>query len=115
MGAVRNPVCDVSSMVASSDIPDWCCKEALGDKKFTLSPSMTDLARMRACSPAAYAAEAAAVPHLFFIGAADRRVPPSQGLLHGKLLKEKGAKAVLTYCFPEDAHPLAAPRTSLQH
>mmetsp|Transcript_113151 Transcript_113151/g.320237 ORF Transcript_113151/g.320237 Transcript_113151/m.320237 type:complete len:847 (-) Transcript_113151:168-2708(-) len=112
---VRNPVCDISSMVASSDIPDWCCKEALGDaKKFTLSPSLEDLAAMRACSPAAYVQGAAAVPHLFLIGAADRRVPPSQGLLHGKLLKEKGAKVVTTYVFPEDAHPLSRPRTNLQ-
>jgi acylaminoacyl-peptidase len=113
--AVRNPVCDISTMVASSDIPDWCCKEALGDKsKFTLCPSLEDLATMRACSPAAYVASAAAVPHLFCIGGADRRVPPSQGLLHGKILKEKGAKVVSTYMFPEDAHPLSRPRTNLQ-
>jgi len=112
---VRNPVCDVSSMVASSDIPDWCWKEALNDaKKFSLSPSLEDLAAMRACSPAAHAEGAAAVPHLFLIGGADRRVPPSQGLLHGKLLKEKGAKVVATYVFPEDAHPLSRPRTNLQ-
>merc|ERR1711920_975476 len=33
---IRNPVCDISSMVTSSDIPEWCFKEALGDiKKFT--------------------------------------------------------------------------------
>merc|ERR1712176_779224 len=101
---LRNPVCDISSMVASSDIPDWCFKEALGDvKKFTLSPTMGDLTAMRACSPAAHAKAAAAVPHLFFIGSADRRVPPSQGLVHGQLLKEHGAKFISTYVFPEDA------------
>lgn len=112
---LRNPVCDISSMVAVSDIPDWCYREAIGDvAAFSLAPSMSVLAKMRACSPAAHASTAASVPHLFLLGNKDVRVPPSQGILHAKLLKEKGAKNVETIMFPADSHPLARTRTSMQ-
>lgn len=31
-GVMRNPVTNISAMIAASDIPDWCYVEALGSE-----------------------------------------------------------------------------------
>lgn len=51
---VRNPVCNLSLMVGTTDIPDWCFVEAYGSKGktfFTEAPSMEHLSVLYSKSP----------------------------------------------------------------
>lgn len=104
-----NPVIDIASMSATSDIPDWCVVEALGGK------DLMPLAQIYASSPekmgAMYAASPIAnvhnvkVPTLLLLGKEDLRVPYSQGLLFHRILKARGLE---TQCFIyDDVHGLA--------
>ena len=52
--AVRNPVCNISSMVGISDIPDWCYVEAYGQtcfEKYTDAPTPDHLEKFYNASP----------------------------------------------------------------
>jgi acylaminoacyl-peptidase len=52
--AARNPVCNLSLMVGTSDIPDWCFVEIYGKegkKYFSESPSVDDLCQFHQKSP----------------------------------------------------------------
>lgn len=54
VAAVRNPVCNISLMVGTSDIPDWCYVEACGTegkKVFTEAPSPEYLSLFYNISP----------------------------------------------------------------
>ena len=103
VAAMRNPVTDISSMLGSSDIPDWCAAEALIGYSSRSGTSRTkeslefdpvaqlnedNLIRMRRVSPVHWIANVRA-PTLMLLGAKDRRVPPSQGLHYTQLLKNR--------------------------
>ncbi|KAG8658648.1 acylamino-acid-releasing enzyme isoform X2 [Manihot esculenta] len=52
--AARNPVCNLASMVGTTDIPDWCYVETYGldgKHKFTEAPSAEDLRLFYSKSP----------------------------------------------------------------
>ena len=52
--AARNPVCNISSMVGITDIPDWCYVEAYGSNGksiFTEAPSAEHLTHFYNKSP----------------------------------------------------------------
>lgn len=52
--AIRNPVCNLSLMVGTTDIPDWCYVGAYGSKGksvFTEAPSAEHLAVLHGKSP----------------------------------------------------------------
>lgn len=54
VAAVRNPVCNLSLMVGTTDIPDWCYVESYGTSgkdQFTAAPSEEDLALFYSKSP----------------------------------------------------------------
>lgn len=54
---LRNPVCNVSSMVGITDIPDWCYVEAFGKEAletYSEAPSANDLSVLYQCSPIAH-------------------------------------------------------------
>lgn len=106
----RNPVIDIASMSAISDIPDWCVAEALGGK------DLMPLAQIYAGSPekmgAMYAASPIAnvhkvkVPTLLLLGKEDLRVPFSQGLLFHRILKARGLEETRCFIY-DDVHGLA--------
>lgn len=55
--AVRNPVCNIASMVGTTDIPDWCYFEAYGTKGksiYTEAPSAEHLSHFFSMSPIAH-------------------------------------------------------------
>ena len=55
--AIRNPVIDMASMWASSDIPDWCfCEGGLTYDPAT-PPSGEDMTVLRSKSPIVYASK----------------------------------------------------------
>ncbi|MBA0651675.1 hypothetical protein Goklo_018981, partial [Gossypium klotzschianum] len=80
--AARNPVCNLSSMVATTDIPDWCYVESYGSKGktiFTEAPSAEHLTHFYSKSPILHISKVKA-PTIFLLGAQDLRVPVSGGL-----------------------------------
>ncbi|XP_021910893.1 acylamino-acid-releasing enzyme-like [Carica papaya] len=80
--AVRNPVCNIASMVGTTDIPDWCYFEAYGTKGksiYTEAPSAEHLSHFFSMSPIAHLSKVK-TPTLFLLGAQDLRVPVSNGL-----------------------------------
>ena len=113
--ALRNPVTDIGAMVASTDIPDWCFVETLGIDAYDDDPSPETLAAMRAKSPVAHVGAVAERkrPVLMLIGAADRRVPPTNGLRYAAALRAAGGTCHVRV-FPEDAHGLVKPRTEFE-
>eukprot|EP00959_Pyramimonas_sp_CCMP1952_P346296 7252751-Pyramimonas_sp.AAC.2 len=53
-GVLRNPVCNIATMVGATDIPDWCYVEAFGKgcAPYNSVPTPADLERMFEVSPA---------------------------------------------------------------
>ena len=117
---MRNPVTDLPSMLAVTDIPDWCHVEALGSmtdadgtasRYADLYADPETLAVMHRASPSAHVSNVKA-PVLMLIGGKDRRVPPSQGLAYANELRRRGV-TVKTNFYPEDGHALDRPQTEL--
>jgi dipeptidyl aminopeptidase/acylaminoacyl peptidase len=73
----RNPVCDIPAMLATTDIPDWCYLETLGDLGQQPLVTAQQVARMFTLSPISKI-ESIHARLLLLVGAKDKRVPPSQ-------------------------------------
>eukprot|EP00047_Mylnosiga_fluctuans_P014341 m.37631 g.37631 ORF g.37631 m.37631 type:complete len:693 (+) comp5455_c0_seq1:1276-3354(+) len=106
---LRNPVIDIPSMAAITDIPDWCFVECglAYDNAARVQPlSSTAFAAMQKASPVEHVAQVQA-PTLLLLGGQDQRVPPSQGLQWHNMLRAKGVEARVLW-FPDDGHALAS-------
>ncbi|KAL2937115.1 Acylamino-acid-releasing enzyme 1 [Bienertia sinuspersici] len=113
--AARNPVCNLSLMVGTSDIPDWCFVESYGIEgkaKFTNAPTKEHLNVLYDKSPIAHVNKVK-TPTLFLIGAQDLRVPSSNGLQYAQALKERGVE-VKIIVFPEDIHAIEKPQSDFE-
>lgn len=113
--AVRNPVCNIASMVGTTDIPDWCYFEAYGTKGksiYTEAPSAEHLSHFFSMSPIAHLSKVK-TPTLFLLGAQDLRVPVSNGLQYLRALKEKGVE-VKAIVFPNDIHGIDRPQSDFE-
>ncbi|XP_017226987.1 acylamino-acid-releasing enzyme isoform X2 [Daucus carota subsp. sativus] len=113
--AVRNPVCNLSLMVGTTDIPDWCYVGAYGSKGkslFTEAPSAEHLAELYRKSPISHVSKVKA-PTLFLLGAMDVRVPIPDGLQYARALKEKGVE-VKIIVFPNDVHAINRPQSDFE-
>jgi acylaminoacyl-peptidase len=78
---MRNPVINITTMSATTDIPDWCYVEALGSdmKYYDLDNSNVDVMnQMYLSSPIRYVDQMKAAT-LILLGREDRRVPMAQG------------------------------------
>ncbi|KAJ8627118.1 hypothetical protein MRB53_020425 [Persea americana] len=112
---VRNPVCNLSLMVGTTDIPDWCYVEAYGSKGktfFTEAPLMEHLSVLYSKSPISHLSKVK-TPTLFLLGAQDLRVPVSNGLQYARALKEKGVD-VKVIVFPNDVHAIERPQSDFE-
>jgi acylaminoacyl-peptidase len=67
---------------------------------------------MREKSPVRYVKDVRA-PVLMLLGAADLRVPPTNGLRYAAALREAGGRCDVRV-FPEDSHGLTLPRTEFE-
>ncbi|NXB81421.1 ACPH enzyme, partial [Donacobius atricapilla] len=128
---VRNPVVNIASMVATTDIPDWCLTETGLPYKPDALPDPAQWTEMLHKSPIRYvdrvcqcsvspslsvpssSASAEAVlllqvraPVLLMLGEDDRRVPPKQGLEYYRALKARGVPTRLLW-YPGNNHALA--------
>ncbi|CAN1841302.1 Acylamino-acid-releasing enzyme [Linum perenne] len=113
--AARNPVCNLASMVGSTDIPDWCYFEVYGSEgkdKFTEATSAADLAIFHSKSPISHISKVK-TPTIFLIGAQDLRVPPSNGIQYARALKEKGVQTKMII-FPNDVHGIERPQSDYE-
>nr|XP_019709014.1 acylamino-acid-releasing enzyme 1 isoform X1 [Elaeis guineensis] len=115
VAAVRNPVCNLSLMLGTTDIPDWCYVEAFGSEGkdyFSEAPSAEYLKLFYNKSPISHLSKVKA-PVLFLLGAQDLRVPVSNGLQYARALREKGVE-VKVIVFPEDVHGIERPQSDFE-
>lgn len=108
---ITNPVIDMSSLHATSDIPDWCYNYGLGrqDYDYKWVPSGDDLAKMFESSPMSRYQQAN-VPTLMLLGSKDLRVNMYQGMRWYQLLKARGVDAMCKV-YP-DMHALNLPKVA---
>ncbi|KAJ1295574.1 hypothetical protein BS78_01G234700 [Paspalum vaginatum] len=115
VGAARNPVCNLSLMIGTTDIPDWCYTVACGTegKQYASeSPSPEHIRLFYQKSPIAHVSKVKA-PLLMLLGGADLRVPISNGLQYARSLRERGSE-VKIMMFPEDIHEINIPRSDFE-
>lgn len=115
VAAARNPVCNLSLMIGTTDIPDWCYAVACGTETRRLaseSPSLDHLRIFHQKSPIAHISKVKA-PLLMLLGGADLRVPASNGLQYARALRERGGE-IKTIMFPEDTHEIDIPRSDFE-
>ncbi|XP_044953945.1 acylamino-acid-releasing enzyme 2-like isoform X1 [Hordeum vulgare subsp. vulgare] len=122
--AARNPVCNLSLMIGTTDIPDWCYAVACGAEARRLaseSPPLDHLRILHQKSPIAHISKVKA-PLLMLLGGADLRVPASNGLqvrasiafdMYARALRERGVE-IKTIMFPEDTHEIDIPRSDFE-
>ncbi|KAG8091598.1 hypothetical protein GUJ93_ZPchr0012g20436 [Zizania palustris] len=113
--AARNPVCNLSLMVGTTDIPDWCFVEIYGKEGknyFSESPPVDVLCQFHQKSPISHISKVL-TPTLFLLGAQDLRVPVSNGLQYARALKERGVETKIIV-FPEDIHGLDKPQSDFE-
>ena len=86
-GTLWNPVVDLPAMLGTTDIPEWCAAEGYGSAAFRWPLSPAQLSELYARSPISKV-DNVAVPSLMLLGAADSRVPPTQGRQYVAALQE---------------------------
>jgi acylaminoacyl-peptidase len=110
---LRNPVINMTHLVATSDIPDWAWVETFGLQGFTDKrkaqfgvASPDDLKRMFEVSPVSHLGKAGLPPPtLMHLGFGDRRVPHSQGMEWVRALRHMNA-SVEVMRYPKDGHAI---------
>lgn len=112
---MRNPVTNIASMITSTDIPDWCLGEVMGeyDQSEFRGPTSDQLIKMYEKSPVSRVHQVKA-PTLVALGLVDLRVPPSQGLEWFHSLRSLGVPAKLLK-YPQDCHSLNLVTTEADH
>ncbi|OMO95588.1 hypothetical protein COLO4_15764 [Corchorus olitorius] len=113
--AARNPVCNISSMVGITDIPDWCYMETYGSNGksvFTDAPTDEHLSKFYSKSPISHISKVK-TPTLILLGAQDLRVPVSNGLQYSRALKERGVETKVIV-FPNDIHGIDRPQSDFE-
>jgi len=114
--AMRNPVTNIASMFTSTDIPDWCLAEAIGNESNQLEfrgPTADQIMKMYEKSPVSRVKEVKA-PTLIALGLVDLRVPYSQGMEWYHSLKSLGVPTKLLR-YPKDNHALDRDTTEADH
>ncbi len=112
---MRNPVTNIASMITSTDIPDWCLGETVGecDQSKFRGPTADLLVTMYEKSPVKLVHQVKA-PTLLALGLVDLRVPPSQGMEWFYSLKSQGVPTKLLK-YPKDCHSLNLVTTEADH
>ncbi|BHF59724.1 hypothetical protein SprV_0100268500 [Sparganum proliferum] len=130
----RNPVTNLTTMIGTSDIPDWCWEEAgLGKQSQNwdrehpeqscrswspaiLPSSAEDFTKLLKASPISYITPDWKAPLLMCLGLKDLRVPNSQGLQFVHTLRanlgDRAEEMCQTLGFPTESHPIESPAAS---
>lgn len=115
---LRNPVCNIATMVRLTDIPDWCFIEAWGVKtgrqRAGANPTQEDLEKFESVSPIAHVGKVVA-PVLMLLGGGDRRVPLDDPKRYLNAIQHRdGAPSTRLVVFPKDGHALDKPQTEFE-
>uniref|UniRef100_A0AAY4EF75 acylaminoacyl-peptidase n=1 Tax=Denticeps clupeoides TaxID=299321 RepID=A0AAY4EF75_9TELE len=102
----RNPVINLSTMLGSTDIPDWCVVEAGYDYGTDVMLDAVAVGKMLDKSPLRYAPQVK-TPVLLTLGEDDRRVPPKQGIEYYRSLKARQVPVRLLW-YQGNNHSLSA-------
>jgi hypothetical protein len=110
--AIRNPVTDLPSMMATTDIPDWVIGQTTDlDLDSNFPPSNDLLKKMKESSPI-YLAHNCVTPSLICLGKLDKRVNFFNGMYYHEALKKNKCETKLLL-YPEDSHPLSSIETEI--
>ncbi|XP_065103865.1 acylamino-acid-releasing enzyme isoform X1 [Paramisgurnus dabryanus] len=101
----RNPVTNLTSMIGSTDIPDWCMVEAGYDFNTNIQLNPAVLEQMLNQSPIKHVTKVK-TPVLLMLGEDDRRVPNKQGIEYYKALKALQVPVRLLW-YPGNNHSLS--------
>ena len=105
-GVLWNPVVDLPAMLGATDIPEWVAAEGLGDAlRWPLTSAQVGELHRR--SPISVVDHVDA-PALMLLGAADRRVPHSQGRQWVAALQSRPGAEVVALEFPAQGHAIGA-------
>jgi acylaminoacyl-peptidase len=110
--AIRNPVTDLVSSMATTDIPDWVLGQSTDlDVDCNYPPSQEVYNKMYQASPV-FLTKNCTTPSLICLGKVDKRVSLFNGLYYYHAIKKNKCEAKLLV-YPEDAHPLSSPETEV--
>lgn len=104
VASTRNPVTNCALMVGLTDIVDWVYHEVGLEYSTKKAPTAAEYSVMFNMSPIAHI-DKVKTPILMLLGAADRRVPPQQGVDYYRILKSRGVDARLLM-YPDAGHSL---------
>jgi len=107
---MRNPVTNIATLSAVTDIPDWSFVEAMGgDMDYYSEDNHTPeiVQKLYECSPMRHI-DKVKCPVLLLLGREDKRVPVSQGREYYYALRKRGV-VVKSYCYAFNDHPISKP------
>ncbi|KNC99354.1 hypothetical protein, variant [Spizellomyces punctatus DAOM BR117] len=104
---LRNPVINMGSNLAQSDIPDWSLAEAGITYNLAQPPLTTPeiYSKIWPKSPISVA-QHVKTPSLLMLGENDRRVPPYEGMNWYYYLKGRGGVDIRVMTYPDNGHAL---------
>ena len=109
---LRNPVTDLCSMIACSDIPDWVVGQGLDLDLDNNFPPSQELYKMLYEKSPVYQAKNAVTPTMIKLGKMDKRVNYFNGIYFYNSLKFNNCETKL-FIYPEDCHPLTTEETEV--
>jgi acylaminoacyl-peptidase len=110
--AIRNPVTDLLSMMATTDIPDWVIGQGIDEDLFDHYPPSKEICNKLYDSSPIYQIKNCVTPSLFCLGKIDKRVNWFNGFyFYQSLRRTKCETKLLVY--PEDGHPLSSLETEV--
>ncbi|XP_068194181.1 acylamino-acid-releasing enzyme [Antennarius striatus] len=101
----RNPVINLTSMIGSTDIPDWCIDVTGYDYSTDCLPDPSVWEQMLNKSPIMHVTKVK-TPVLLTLGEDDKRVPNKQGIEYYRALKAKEVPVRLLW-YPGNNHSLS--------
>jgi acylaminoacyl-peptidase len=108
---LHNPVINMSVMVTTSDIPDWCWTEVGYDPYENEIVTVEYQEKAFKMSPIYYVNEVK-TPMFLLIGDSDLRVPSEQGVHYFHALKKRGIDVKMNV-YKDQGHPISDPQVSL--
>jgi len=109
---LRNPVTDLNSNMACTDIPDWVIGQATDLDIDDNYPPTKEIYNLFFDKSPVYKTSNAITPTLIKLGKQDKRVSHFNGLYFYQALKKNNCKTKL-HIYPEDSHPLAIDETDI--
>jgi len=110
--AIRNPVTDLVSSIATTDIPDWVLGQSTDlNLEENYPPNKDIYSKMYDSSPI-FLAKNCSTPILICLGKVDKRVSMFNGIYFYQSIRKNNCESKLLL-YPDDGHPLSNPESEL--